>query len=112
MDNVEYNGWSNYSTWCVNLWMGNDKGSQGYWAERAQECYNNMDEDSDTREESAASDLADEIKDQHEDLEAMGVAVTGVYADLLNAALSEVNWREIAEHLIDNMPIDSSKSNE
>jgi hypothetical protein len=28
--------------------------------------------------------------------------LTGTYADLLNAALSEVNWYEIAEHMVDD----------
>ena len=23
----EYNGWSNYETWCVNLWLDNKQGS-------------------------------------------------------------------------------------
>lgn len=28
---------------------------------------------------------------------------SSLYADLLNAALSEVNWREIAEHYIEEI---------
>jgi hypothetical protein len=103
MTKNEYNGWYNYETWCVNLWMDNDQGSQGYWAERAQECYNDTAETTFHRTETAVGNLADEIQGQHEDFEAMGVNVTGVYADLLNAALSEVNWYEIASHLIDDV---------
>lgn len=51
-----------------------------------------------TKAERAALDLMDELKDQHE--EAMP-EVQGVFADLLNAAMSEVNWHEIAKHYID-----------
>lgn len=29
--------------------------------------------------------------------------VTGFWADMMNSALSEVNWREVAEHYIDEL---------
>jgi len=32
--------------------------------------------------------------------------VTGMYADLLNASLSSVNWHEIAEHFIEEVDKD------
>ncbi len=40
-----YNGWKNYETWSVKLWIDNDQGSEQYWNEVAQEVW----------EESAAS---------------------------------------------------------
>jgi len=30
-----YNGWTNYETWNVALWMDNDEGSHNYWEEEA-----------------------------------------------------------------------------
>ncbi len=30
-DEKGYNGWSNYETWNVKLWMDNDEGSYNYW---------------------------------------------------------------------------------
>lgn len=30
-----YNGWTNYETWCVSLWLDNDSGSYDHWRERA-----------------------------------------------------------------------------
>lgn len=82
---AQYNGWTNYETWNVKLWIDNDEGSQNYWLEAAREADGN------------ARDLADRLKDEH--VESMP-AVTGVYADLLKSALDEVDWREIAEALI------------
>jgi hypothetical protein len=104
----EYNGWFNYETWCVNLWMSNDAGSDEYYREMAQETYNTAEEvtRSDgsilfTRDEVATRKLADCLKDDHhERQEEYSSQVTGVFADLLGAALSEVNWHEIAQHYI------------
>ncbi len=103
MTKNEYNGYYNYETWVVSLWMDNDQGSQSYWQERAQECWDNTPEDDD-RKHTATCDLADEIKQYHEDYEQMGINIpNSVYADLMNAALSEVNWYEIASHLIEEV---------
>ena len=30
-----YQGWTNYETWAVNLWLGNEQGSHEYWQEQA-----------------------------------------------------------------------------
>ena len=30
MEAPGYNGWKNYETWCVALWIGNDEGSYNY----------------------------------------------------------------------------------
>ncbi len=98
----EYNGWFNYETWNVALWMDNDSGSYEFWKERTIEAWENAKENrrypTQTRLEAAACELADAIKQEHEE---NTPETTGVYADLLNAALSEVDWYEIAEHWIE-----------
>lgn len=105
MTKNEYNGWTNYETWCVNLWIDNEESSQRYWAEQADECLRlGFADEVLTREQRATHTLADILRDEHcerfADVSEERIANT-VFADLMNAALSEVNWHEIAKHLVD-----------
>jgi hypothetical protein len=95
MERKEYNGWTNYETWNVKLWMDNDSADQAFWEEETEHVCNHCRGD----KFMAIHKLAKQIKDAH--LEA-APEVTGTYADLLGAALSEVNWYEIAEHMVDD----------
>lgn len=109
MNKKEYNGWYNYETWLVNLWMDNDGGSQEFYSdmaqiqiEAAQDKHDaGMDFPSEVLQD-AQYDLAEALKESHEEmLECLNMQ-TGVFADLLGAAMSEVNWYEIAKHLVDD----------
>ena len=104
MTDQKYNGWTNYETWVTKLWMDNDEGSYNYWCETTDEIYRDGVADKPfTKKERAALDLADMLKEQHEEAMPEQLAENcGVYTDLLGAALSAVNWYEIAESLIDD----------
>ena len=103
-EDKKYNGWTNYETWNLALWIGNEQGDSEYWNERAMEVYRDAEaERSFTKAERAALNLADELKNQIEENQPV---VTGFYADVLSAAISEVNWYEIAEHWIDDVKED------
>lgn len=96
-----YNGYTNYETWNVALWMDNEKGTYDYWRERAQEIWNDATGTQyQTRDEVARYDLMQELKEWHDD---NMPEVEGTYADLLSAALSSVNWYEIAENMLDEV---------
>lgn len=103
MSDQKYSGWTNYETWNVKLWMDNDQNSYDYWRETTREAWEQAKEDrrypSQTRKDSTLCILSEALKNYHGE---NTPTVTGVYADLLNAALSEVNWYEIAESLVDD----------
>jgi hypothetical protein len=84
-----YNGWVNYETWLVALWLDNDCGSSDYWREVAEELWD--EEDPGRSQRLLADRLKDEVMEGQPEL-------TGMYADMLNAAFSEVDWDEIASH--------------
>ena len=103
-----YNGWKNYETWNVALWLDNDQGSYNYWRGVAQECYDDAEAEKHlTRKENAACDLADRLKNEIE--ESMPDLGASMFADLLGAAMSEVNWREIAENWLDDVEEDEEE---
>lgn len=99
-----YNGWSNYETWLVSLWIDNEKGSQEYWQEQAQAALNYAEPDSTfTKAERAAFELQDQLRAGHEEIaEQSGVPAGGFAADLFNSAMLEVNWHEIATSLLED----------
>lgn len=92
-----YNGWTNYETWAVALWWGNDEGSYGTYREAVQRCWREAGADGvATRSENARYALAEWLKSEMEEGNPLTDAPS-VYSDLLGAALSEVDWYEITD---------------
>jgi len=81
MSDKKHQGWANYETWAVSLWLNNEESSYKYWHREARTAPD---------VESLVDQMKEEISDEAPELE-------GLWADLLGAALSEVNWYEIAE---------------
>lgn len=100
-----YNGWTNYETWAVGMFLdGNYDGEGTYRAvlELAESVAEDIDEPESyaTVSELRTLTLADRLKDfVEESLPEVG----GIASDLLGAAVSEVNWRELAEHKLEEI---------
>jgi hypothetical protein len=101
-----YNGWTNYETWNVSLWLDNDQGTYSDALAMAQDAWDEAEGGRVfTREEEARNALADRLKDYVESLPEIEPVINGssLASDLLGAALSEVNWREIADHYLSDV---------
>lgn len=110
-----YNGWTNYETWNVNLWLNNEEQSYLYWEESAIDAWQDAETDENTkngtwtRSEAARFYMANRLKEEV----TLGnplVGAASMYSDLLGATLSEVNWNEIANSLLEDC--DSYESHE
>ncbi len=101
-----YNGWTIYETCGVNLWLGNDEDTYKRCQSLAQSCFEESVADKVlSRKERACYRLASELKDMLEEGNPLA-GEASVYADLLDAAISEVNWREIAKGLHEELEAD------
>lgn len=117
MSDKTYNGWSNYETWNVKLWMDNEQGTQEYWRDMAREQWEYPQKTSPhwSNSEAARFSLADMLKDHYE--EALMEVLTpehrsSVWSDLLGAALSEVDWQEIADNLLSDEDLSDDETGE
>lgn len=104
-EDKRYNGWANYETWNVALWIGNDTGSYEMSREMAQDAWNTADYEraysSQTREDSARYLLSESLKSWVEEMQPdLGASM---FADLLGAALSEVDWYEMAGNFLEDV---------
>lgn len=83
---MTHNGFKNYESWSIGSWMDNDAETQELFAGMARRARD-------------VGQLSQEIeaywKDNAPELE-------GVYAQLLHGALSDVNWYELAERLMED----------
>ena len=82
------NGWTNHATWLVNLWLG-------------EYDYNPSELLGLSRYDAtqALKETVDNILTDYEDSKMSGLA-----SDLINSALSCVNWYELADHYIEDLP--------
>ena len=91
-----YNGWKNYETWAMALWIDNDEGLYNESRELVRR-------NGGLRER---YEVADALKDMMEELRPELEA--SVWSDLLSAAFSEVDWFEIAENYIEEVQAEAT----
>lgn len=92
MERREYNGWTNYETWNLALWLDNG-GEADYYHGRALEIMESNEGDVDVSTRELAGEIESAARDNAPDLD-------GFAGDMLSAALSEVNFEEIAAHYV------------
>lgn len=102
----KYNGWSNYPTWCVKLWIGNDEGIYNDIIGMAQIEWDNAEADENfTREEIAIAGLSKAIQEWMNGYKEIVFNINaqfGMLFDLLEWSIEMVDWYEIAKAYIDD----------
>ena len=93
MTDNTYNGWTNWETWIVNVWMDNDQKLYEYYGNVARE---EVSKD----KKSATYILSIALREQFDE---WTPEIEGLYLDLLNGAMREINWHEIAGHLVERV---------
>lgn len=78
MEEDKYNGWTNWETWCINLWLTNDEGVDN----RVHEIIKNN-----KNSETPNIDTEDELKEFVDEL------IESKYITD-NISLHRVNWKE------------------
>ncbi len=87
----EYEGWSNYPTWCVNLWLSNNEPLYRAVLEKIEEVKSSEDPE---------AVLADWIKDMVENGNPLTRA--NLYSDLMTWAIGMADYYEIAKALLED----------
>lgn len=102
-ENTEtYNGWKNYPTWAVNLWLSNDEGLYNATRELvAETCEATTKEDGWLTDDRPRVAVADALKTWVRDELAPDLGASFA-ADLLGFALDLVDWIEIADAWIED----------
>ena len=83
----KYNGWTNYQTWNVKTWLDNEVGSY----EMAREIARNSNGESSPRQY-----VADNLKELIDGANPIA-GEASMFTDILQAALDDVDWYEIAD---------------
>ena len=98
-----YNGWTNYPTWALNLWMTNEEYSYNYWSENAEEAWNRAEPDDIlTKSQCAKYALASQIEEYVNELAMDNNGESGPMIDILGWAINQINFDEIAESFLEN----------
>lgn len=106
MRQQEYNGWTNYESWLVALWLGNEPWSYNGILELTENIQR------ENEESDWIGGLAAAIEEFCEQNYFYHIDNSGLASDLLRSALSEVNFEEIAKHYLDDYPLEPEEEDE
>ena len=102
--NETYNGWTNYETWCLNIWIDNDQ----YLAERKAELVREVTLHYDDKQVYELSLLLESMVEELKD----NALEVGLLSDLLGGAIGKINFYELAEHYIEDFNEDFKRYQE
>ncbi len=110
MQGKGYNGWSNYETWAVGMFLDGNYDGEGTYLE-VLELVRESAQDSSastiwTEEQAALFSVEDALTDWAR--ERIEGDLEGIAADLLRSALDAVDWTELAEHKLAEVREDQS----
>lgn len=109
---MAYNGWKNYETWNVALWIDNDQSTYSMRTQWAQDAWDSAVADKYfTRADRAILALSETLKEFIEEYNPLSRTAT-LYTDLLGAALSEVDYYEIAKNWLEDVEQQEDEANE
>jgi hypothetical protein len=92
-----YNGYANYETWLVAVWIDNDQGNIDLWVDVAKHHYDiAKDNKYFTKREEAIISFSEDMKEWYGDRVPDSDEIGGLFSDLLHAALGSVDWHELA----------------
>jgi len=94
----EYNRYTNYETWNCALWLDNEAYTQELMSDKANELVEEIDphnaDDVNRIEQEMAAYIESLVEDMQEN---MGFHIeASMFADMLNPALREIDYRDIA----------------
>ena len=96
MDTQKYNGWTNHATWLCNLWFSDFTNLFVDHIETLSDDHDSKDELLDT-----LAQWIDEHVDEY--VESTIDEENGFITDLVNSALNDIDFRDIAEHYVDDV---------
>jgi hypothetical protein len=96
MDTQKYNGWTNYATWLCNLWFSDFTPLFEDHIVDLSDEHDNKDELLDTLEVWIKDDVSEYFECNINE-------ESGFVRDLMNHSFSEIDFRDIAEHYIDDV---------
>lgn len=95
MNNHDYYGWTNYETWLCNMWFDNFDFTDRM--DMFDQCKDNCD---------VLDIIENYIKEHVEEYVECSLSPGdqhGFIHDMLNAVISEIDFRDIAEHYVDDV---------
>lgn len=97
-----YNGWKNYYTWCCMLWLDNEYSTNKFMQELTEEIAAKYtdNETGSVDKDATAYDLARYIENMVQEDAYDHFDTAGMLSDLLTRAIQEIDFDEIAEHLV------------